>query len=74
MDMEYGWIINKLKIIQVVTRWIKRRDLEYTNGLGNNATRGNLERIIEKDMEDFMNYLLNSLPIPHNKAEYLMKK
>ncbi len=52
--MGSGRIKNKLKFILDVIEWIKKRDLEFTNGLENRYTKVNSDRIFVKDLADFI--------------------
>ena len=49
MVMGYGEI--KSKFIKEVTEWIRSKDWEYINGLGNKSIKDSLGMILEKDTD-----------------------
>ena len=54
MGMEYGLIKIKLKYIQVVIEWIKKKDLEFINGQANKLIKVNFVKTIEKGSDAYM--------------------
>jgi len=63
MDTVFGLIKKKLKFTMAATEWTKNKDLECMNGLENRSTRGNLNKTLDKALEDSMNFHLNLLKI-----------
>lgn len=53
MDMELGKIKNNH--IKVHTEWIKSKDLEFIHGKESSHTKVNLDKILEKAMDKFIN-------------------
>lgn len=59
MDMGYGQTKAKAKSIPAATEWIKKKVLEFINGLESRHTKANSDRIFDKDLGDYIKSLQN---------------